>query len=151
VVPVVSTHLAYRFDESAVRQDQARAVLGLVGRLRGDPASDPPAIVAGDFNAVPDSDELRLLTGRSPAPVAGLVLTDAWPQVRDDPGDTWVRRNPYLADSVWPQRRLDYVLISWPRPAPLGNPAQAFLVGDGPVAGVWASDHLGVAADLRSA
>jgi endonuclease/exonuclease/phosphatase family metal-dependent hydrolase len=150
VVPVVSTHLAYRFDESAVRRDQVDAVLDLVARLRGDPATDPPVVVAGDLNAVPDSDELRRLTGRSAAPVAGLVLTDAWPQVRDDPGHTWVRRNPWLADSVWPQRRLDYVLISWPRPAPLGNPAQAFLVGDGPVDGVWPSDHLGVGVDLRS-
>lgn len=150
LIPVVSTHLAYRFDESAVRQEQAGAVLELAGQLRGNPTEDPPAVVAGDLNAVPDSDELRRLTGRSAAPVAGLVLNDAWPQVRDDPGHTWVRRNPYLADSVWPERRLDYVLVSWPRPSPLANPAQAFLVGDGPVGGVWPSDHLGVAVDLRT-
>jgi endonuclease/exonuclease/phosphatase family metal-dependent hydrolase len=147
---VISTHLAYRFDESLVRQQQARALASLAADLRADPLRSPPVLLCGDLNAVPDSDELRLLTGRSRAPVDGLVFNDCWPQVRDDPGHTWVRRNPHLSESLWPQRRLDYVLVSWPRPAPLGNPAQAFLVGDGPVDGVWPSDHLGVAVDLRA-
>jgi endonuclease/exonuclease/phosphatase family metal-dependent hydrolase len=148
-LPVISTHLAYRFDESLVRQQQIRAVSALAAGLRSDPADAPPVLLCGDLNAVPDSDEIRLLTGRSAAAVPGLVFNDCWPQVRDDPGHTWVRRNPHLADSVWPERRLDYVLVSWPRPAPLGNPAQAFLLGDGPVKGIWPSDHLGVVVDLR--
>ncbi len=148
-LPVIATHLAYRFDESAVRQQQLRAVLVLAAGLRSDPSVDLPIVLGGDLNATPDSDEIRLLTGRRDAPVAGLVFNDCWPQVRDDPGYTWVGRNPYLVNSVWPQRRLDYLLVSWPRPAPFGNPVQAFLVGDGPVDGVWPSDHLGVAVDLR--
>jgi endonuclease/exonuclease/phosphatase family metal-dependent hydrolase len=149
-LPVICTHLSYRFDESDVRQAQVRAVAELAAGLRSDPLAAPPVVLCGDLNAVPDSDEVRLLTGRSTPAVAGLVFNDCWPQVRDDPGHTWVRRNPHLADSVWPERRLDYVLVSWPRPAPLGNPAQAFLIGDGPTDGVWPSDHLGVVVDLRS-
>jgi endonuclease/exonuclease/phosphatase family metal-dependent hydrolase len=149
-LPVISTHLAHRFDESRVRQQQVRALVSLASDLRSDPSRTPPVLLCGDLNAVPDSDELRLLTGRSQTPVEGLVFNDCWPQVRDDPGHTWVRRNPHLADSVWPERRLDYVLVSWPRPAPLGNPARAFVVGDGPVSGLWPSDHLGVAVDLRT-
>jgi endonuclease/exonuclease/phosphatase family metal-dependent hydrolase len=150
-LPVISTHLAFRFDESLVRQQQARGLAALAVDLRGpDPSIAPPVLLCGDLNAVPDSDELRLLTGRSPVTIAGLVFNDCWPQVRDDPGHTWVRRNPHLVDSVWPERRLDYVLVSWPRPAPLGNPAQAFVIGDGPIDGLWPSDHLGVAVDLRS-
>ncbi len=147
-LPVISTHLAFRFDESELRQRQAATLLELASQLRGDGDEPPPVIVGGDLNAVPDSDEIRLLTGRRSAPVPGIVFTDAWPQVRDDPGHTWDRRVPYLADSTWPQRRLDYVLVSWPRPKPLGNPVQAFLVGDEPVDGVWPSDHFGVAVDL---
>ena len=149
-VPVISTHLAYRFDESSVRQLQTGALTALAAGLRHpDSADAPPVVLCGDLNAVPDSDEIRLITGRSAAAVPGLVFNDCWPQVRDDPGHTWVRRNPHLADSFWPERRLDYVLVSWPRPAPLGNPVQAFLVGDGPVDGIWPSDHLGVGVDLR--
>jgi endonuclease/exonuclease/phosphatase family metal-dependent hydrolase len=148
---VISTHLAYRFDESAVRQHQVAVLAELAAELRPDPARGAPVVLCGDLNAVPDSEEIRLLTGRSAPPVAGLVFNDCWPQVRDDPGRTWVRRNPHLVDSVWPERRLDYVLVSWPRPAPLGNPTQAFLLGDGPVDGIWPSDHLGVAVDFRGA
>jgi endonuclease/exonuclease/phosphatase family metal-dependent hydrolase len=148
-LPVISTHLAYRFDESAVRQQQARTLAVLAASLRSEPSQAPPVLMCGDLNAVPDSDEIRLLTGRSPVPVPGLVFNDCWPQVRDDPGHTWVRRNQHLVDSTWPQRRLDYVLVSWPRQAPLGNPVQAFLIGDGAINGVWPSDHLGVAVDLR--
>ncbi len=148
-LPVICTHLAYRFDESEVRQTQVRALAELAAGLRADPSETPPVVLCGDLNAVPDSDEIRLLTGRSAPTVPGLVFNDCWPQVRDDPGHTWVRRNAHLVDSVWPERRLDYVLVSWPRPAPLGNPVQAFLIGDGPTNGVWPSDHLGVAVDLR--
>jgi endonuclease/exonuclease/phosphatase family metal-dependent hydrolase len=148
-LPVVSTHLAYRFDESSIRQEQVRAVAALAARLRPEGAETPPVLLCGDLNAVPDSDEIRLLTGLSAPPVPGLVFNDCWPQVRPDSGHTWVRRNPHLIDSFWPERRLDYVMVSWPRPAPLGNPVQAFLVGDGPVDGIWPSDHLGVGVDLR--
>jgi endonuclease/exonuclease/phosphatase family metal-dependent hydrolase len=150
-LPVICTHLSHRFDESSLRQRQAAALAGLASRLRSpDPEQSPPVLLCGDLNAVPGSDELRLLTGRAPVPVGGLVFNDCWPQVRDDLGHTWVRRNPHLRDAAWPERRLDYVLVSWPRPTPVGNPAQAFLLGDGPVDGVWPSDHLGVVADLRS-
>jgi endonuclease/exonuclease/phosphatase family metal-dependent hydrolase len=148
-IPVICTHLAYRYDESGVRQAQVRALAQLAAGLRGEPSDAPPVVVCGDLNAVPDSDEIRLLTGRSVPTVPGLVFNDCWPQVRDDPGHTWVRRNAHLVDSVWPERRLDYVLVSWPRPAPLGNPVQGFLIGDGPINGVWPSDHLGVVMDLR--
>jgi endonuclease/exonuclease/phosphatase family metal-dependent hydrolase len=149
-IRAISTHLAYRFDESAVRQGQLRAVAALAADLDAGRPDVRPVILCGDFNAVPDSDEIRLITGRSAPPVPGLVFNDCWPQVRDDAGHTWVRRNPYLVDSFWPERRLDYVMVAWPRPAPLGNPVQAFVVGDGPVDGIWPSDHLGVAVDLRS-
>jgi endonuclease/exonuclease/phosphatase family metal-dependent hydrolase len=148
-LPVISTHLAYRFDESALRQAQLRAVAAVAAGLRPEGSDAPPVLLAGDLNAVPDSDEIRLITGRSAPPVPGLVFNDCWPQVRDDPGHTWVRRNPHLVDSFWPERRLDYVMVSWPRPAPLGNPMDAFLIGDGPVDGGWPSDHLGVAVDLH--
>jgi endonuclease/exonuclease/phosphatase family metal-dependent hydrolase len=150
-LPVICAHLAYRFDESSVRKRQAAGLSALAARLRSEDAErSPPVLLCGDLNAVSDSDEMRLLTGRAPAPVRGLVFNDCWPQVRDDPGHTWVRHNPYLKDATWPERRLDYVLVSWPRAKPLGNPIQAFLIGDGPVEGVWPSDHLGVVVDLHA-
>ena len=148
--PVVSTHLDHRFDESAVRQVQADALLHVVAEVRGDPDHDAPAVVCGDFNAPPDSDEIRLLTGRRASRVRNLVLSDCWEQVGDGPGATWRSDNPYQSATAWPNRRLDYVFVSWPRPKPLGNPVRAHLAGIEPVDGVVPSDHAAVVVDLHT-
>ncbi len=63
-------------------------------------------------------------------------------------GATWSVGNPYVVDSAWPERRLDYVLVGWPRARPAGNPVRARLFGIEPVDGVVASDHYGVFVDL---
>jgi endonuclease/exonuclease/phosphatase family metal-dependent hydrolase len=151
--PVVSTHLDHRFDESAVRQLQCERVLQIVDEMRGDPDRDPPVVVGGDFNATPDSDEIRLLTGRRAAPVRNLVLSDCWEQVGEGSGATWRSDNPYQAATAWPDRRLDYVFVSWPRPKPFGNPHHAHLAGVdavplGSLGPVVASDHAAVVVDL---
>lgn len=148
--PVVSTHLDHRFDESAVRQQQCEALLRVVAGLRGDPERDPPVVIGGDFNAPPDSDEVRMLTGRRAVPVPGLVLSDCWEHTGDGPGATWRSDNPYQTATAWPNRRLDYVFVSWPRPKPLGNPVRTWLAGIEPVGGVVASDHAAVVTELIS-
>lgn len=145
--PIVSTHLAYKFDESAVRQAQVETVMRLVAAERGSPQEDLPPIVCGDLNAVPDSDEIRTLTGRRPGP-PGLVFSDAWEHVGGADGATWREDNPYQAGTTWPNRRLDYVLVAWPRPKPIGNPVRAWLAGLDPVDGTVPSDHAAVVADL---
>ncbi len=147
VWPIVSTHLDHRFDASAARSIQCTRLLERAGEWRGDPNVDLPVIVGGDLNAVADSDEIRLLTGRR-AGVAGIVFNDVWDLAGDGPGLTWRRENPYSVDSAWPDRRLDYLLVSWPRPKPVGNPTAAWIVGDEPIDGVWPSDHAAVVAEF---
>ena len=148
-IPVHCTHLDWQYDASAARVIQTRAIARYVAGHRGDPASAYPPIVTGDLNAVPDSDEVRLLTGRSAVPVPGLLFQDAWEVAGDGTsGVTWTRRNPYCADAAWPERRLDYILVGWPRPRPLGNPVTCRLAGADPVDGVQPSDHYAVVADL---
>ncbi len=143
-----STHLDYQFDQSATRQVQIGEVLDAVIERRGDPAHDLPVVIAGDFNAVPDSDEIRMATGRAAPPRAGVLLSDCWEHVGADDGCTWRRDNPYQADTAWPQRRLDYVFVSWPRPKPIGNPVAAWLAGIDAVDGVVPSDHAAVVVEL---
>ena len=63
-------------------------------------------------------------------------------------GHTWSDRNKYLANANWPNRRLDYLFVTWPRPKPVGNPVRAWLAGVEPVGGVQASDHFAVVADV---
>lgn len=148
---VVCTHLDWQFDQSAVRAAQTRAVAELVFELRNDPATGFPAVLLGDLNAVPDSDEVRQLTGASAPPIPNLVFTDAWLAVGNtDPGWTWSGHNPHLADSTWPNRRIDYVFVSWPRPKPMGSIGRCWLAGQEPRDGVVPSDHYAVVAELRT-
>jgi endonuclease/exonuclease/phosphatase family metal-dependent hydrolase len=145
--PIASTHLDHRFDRSADRQAQVRRVMELAKEWRGDSKVDLPLIVGADVNAVADTDEVRMATGRA-AGVDGIIFSDVWEQVGEGPGATWLRENPYSPHSAWPNRRLDYLLVSWPRPKPVGNPTRAWLVGHGGDADMWPSDHLGVVAEF---
>jgi endonuclease/exonuclease/phosphatase family metal-dependent hydrolase len=146
-VPVASTHLEYPFDHSPVRVDQVHELCRLVARRRSGPEAFP-VVLAGDFNATPESDEIRMLTGRTGPPVPGLVFTDAWEVVGEGPGWTWHDDNPHLAGTAWPRRRLDYVFVSWPRPKPVGNPQRCWLAGTDAVGGIWPSDHYAVVVEL---
>jgi len=148
-LPAFTTHLEHRYDQSATRISQ----LSLASKFieKHDDGALPP-VLTGDLNAVHDSDEIRKLTGRSVPYVEGRIWTDAWEQVGDGPGLTWSNANPQLTKSAWPNRRLDYVLIGWPRQdRPVGNPARAWLFATEPVDGVMPSDHFGVAVEIHSA
>ncbi len=148
-IPVYCTHLDWQYDASAARVQQVQAITRYIDARRGEPTTTYPPILAGDLNAVPDADEIRLLTGRTAGPVPGLVFQDAWELAgAAGSGLTWTRRNPYCIDAAWPERRLDYVLVAWPRPRPIGNPVACRVVGTDAVGGVQPSDHYAVVADL---
>ena len=143
---VICAHLEHRFQLSEIRQGQVATLCELAA-----PHHDPdgfPVVLAGDFNAVPTSEEIRLLTGERPPPVPELVWSDAWAQAGDGPGFTWSGQNPYLSQAMWPNRRIDYVFVSTPRPVPTGNIKSIRLVGTEPVDGVVGSDHYGLVTDL---
>ncbi len=145
-VQVFCTHLNWRFDESLTRTRQVRAVADAIAGAR--PRSYPP-VLCGDLNAAPDSDEVRMLTGRAPVPVPKLVFHDAWEVAGDGPGHTWSNANPFVAPELEPDRRIDYVLAGWPRRGGAGHVTSCRLVGTEPVDGVHPSDHYGVLAELR--
>ena len=147
VLAFVTTHLTYQPGGSAVRLDQVRALAAFVAELSAGAAYPP--VVTGDFNAEPDSDELRLLGGMLTAPaVPGLVLLDAWRYAPPgDPGFTWDRRNGYQQDSVIPGSRIDYIFAGVPRQGH-GRIETARLSGVAAVDGIWPSDHFAVLAEL---
>jgi endonuclease/exonuclease/phosphatase family metal-dependent hydrolase len=140
------THLNWKFDQSDVRQEQVRTIAHFVAA-----AADhgTPPIVAGDFNAVPDAEEIRMMTGRTAVPVAKLAFHDAWEVAGDgSPGNTWVNANRWARQDLEPDRRLDYVFVGFPRRGGAGHVRSCRLVGH-PVDGLYPSDHLGVLAELR--
>jgi endonuclease/exonuclease/phosphatase family metal-dependent hydrolase len=147
-VQVYSTHLNWRHDHSAVRQDQVRELCRFVAAQR--PREYPP-VLCGDFNAEPTSDEIRMLTGQAAVPEPGLVFRDAWTACGgDDPGCTWADANPYAKVEHEQQRRIDYVFTGWRRNDGRGAPTSCRVVGDEPIDGVWPSDHFGVLATLQA-
>src|SRR5205085_1427402 len=110
-----------------------------------------PPILCGDFNAAPDSDEVRMLTGRTTVPVERLVFHDAWEVAGGGgAGWTWSNQNPFAVLDLEPDRRIDYVFVGWPKGGGRGHVEACEVVGLDPVGGVVPSDHLGVLATLRA-
>jgi endonuclease/exonuclease/phosphatase family metal-dependent hydrolase len=149
-LPFTTTHLNSSPAESSVRVAQVRELVPFVasGFRRGE---HYPPVLTGDFNAVAESDELRLAGGYLTAgPVPGFVLVDSW-RFADaaDPGFTWDRRNPFVARVHQPSARIDHVLVGLPPFTGEGSVRAVRLVATEPVDGVWASDHAAVVVDLE--
>ncbi|HJQ83547.1 MAG TPA: endonuclease/exonuclease/phosphatase family protein [Candidatus Binatia bacterium] len=133
-LPVCTTHLAWRPADGALRERQVVAVADFVRGFAGAATLAP--IVVGDFNAEPDTAEMRCLREQ-----AGF--TDAWQAADAGPGYTWDNRNPFAAPSGDADRRIDYVLVGGA--ARVVAARLAFAV---PADGVFPSDHFGVVVDL---
>jgi len=144
-IDVFTTHLAWRLDDSAVRQLQARAVADFV-QERSRPGS--PAVLAGDMNADPSADEVRYLTGRTAIDGSSVCFLDAWETGGGGgAGNTWDNRNPFAVTEREPDRRIDYILLLWRAHAGAWF-RHARLVCDRSLTGTYASDHIGVLAEL---
>ncbi len=139
--------LDHPLDASGLRQDQVRQLARFIAETT---SRRELTVVCGDFNAGPDSDEIRMLTGRTATAAPGLVCYDAWEVAGDgSPGYTWSNRNPLAAAGLYPDRRFDYILSAWPRRGGAGHPVRCSLLGVRGPGELQVSDHYGVAADLR--
>lgn len=148
-VDVFCTHLSWQLHDGALRERQVRSLMAFV-HDRADPGAVIGPVVAGDLNAEPDSAEVRYLTGLQSLDGESVYLQDAWRHAGDGgPGITWSNRNPHAALEQEPDRRIDYVLSGFRGAAGAGRPVACQLVADGPVEGVWPSDHFGVLAVLQ--
>jgi endonuclease/exonuclease/phosphatase family metal-dependent hydrolase len=150
---LLTTHLIPYPHRSEHRERQVRALVEFMAEAHEN-ATDHHgrSIVTGDFNASPDSDEIRLLTGRRPSHAPGWVFLDAWETAGDaSPGYTVTKTNPNSAPLLIPNSRWDYIFVRWPsgRPGGVGHPVHARIVGAEARHGVVPSDHYAVLADLR--
>lgn len=150
-VPFFTTHLTSDVDASAVRCAQVTALARFVASRRT--GTDFPPVITGDFNAWPDSDEVRLFGGYRTTPAApGQVFLDAWEYADPaQPSATWDPANPYLAGYHGPGVRIDYIHVGPPGPGGLGRVESVRRTGDRAVNGAWPSDHAAVLAELSAA
>jgi endonuclease/exonuclease/phosphatase family metal-dependent hydrolase len=111
-------------------------------------------VLAGDFDATPDSSSIRFWTGRQSLEGLSVAYQDAWEALRPhDPGHTFSPRNPLVREGdmfLETGRRIDYIMVRCGSHGPTLEVTDCFLAFDQPVDGVWATDHFGVVADLRA-
>lgn len=145
-VPLFTTHLNSPPYDSGVRCQQVTALAHFV-KEKGWGGDFPP-VIAGDFNAWPDSDEIRLLGGyRTAPPVPKQCFIDAWEYADPAaPSATWDSANAYHTPG--PTVRIDYIHLGRPGPHGEGTVRGVARFGHGAVDGVWPSDHAGVRVDL---
>lgn len=148
-----AAHLEHGLDRSPTRRAQAAALAAELATHLGPPVERRealPAVLGADLNAVPWSDEVRGLTGATGPLQPGLVLVDAWDAAgNQERGDTWASVNPRVPRrAVHPNRRLDYVMVTWPRRRGAGHVDGCRLAGTAAVDGIWPSDHFAVVADI---
>jgi endonuclease/exonuclease/phosphatase family metal-dependent hydrolase len=147
-IPFFSTHLNWKFDESLVRQLQAQTIARFVDACRA-PNGFPPVVV-GDFNAEPDSDEIRFMRGLSSLGGASTHFHDAFGEAGTGAGVTFSKKNSYAALLREPDRRIDYIWVRGGDEGFRGEPLTARVAFDEPVNGVFPSDHFGLVAEIRA-
>ena len=133
-LPVFVTHLDWQPDRGAARLAQVRFVAERAAELA--PRGRPPLLM-GDFNATPDTEEIRHLREH-----AGF--TDAWLHAGDgSAGHTFSPVNGYVREAGVTSRRIDYVFTG-----DGATPARTELAFHTPRGEVWPSDHFGLVSDL---
>ncbi len=146
-IPFFVTHLNWKLNHGHVRQLQVRFIAELVHELA--PVEGFPPVLVGDFNAEPDSDEIRFLRGLTALGGPSVYFADAFGVSGDgSAGITFARRNPFAAMVREPDRRLDYIFVRGPDDRFRGEPLEARLCFDAASEGVFPSDHFGVTARI---
>jgi endonuclease/exonuclease/phosphatase family metal-dependent hydrolase len=157
---VYSCHLAPAPTHGRHRCLQVLAIDEVIRASRGDLDAPPPlghkraampAILCGDFNAEPDSDEIRFLCALAPLDGRTTYYQDAWRVAGTGPGHTqdW-RTNPIATEMNIPRKRIDYVFVGDPfqRRQAAGRILAAELAFHEPLTGSPASDHSGLVVDI---
>lgn len=147
---VFSTHLNWEFADGAIREIQVQDLDAFV-TATADPSSTLPPIIGGDFNADPDSTEIRFLSGLATLAGRSVFYQDAWRIAGGaGPGLTWDNRNPFAAAEHEPDRRIDYIFSGWRRHGGAGRIESARVVCNRALTGTYASDHFGLLAEIAT-
>lgn len=166
LVLVFSAHLDWGGEKEYERLEQAKSLNEAATlyqrRIIQHYNKEPIIILAGDFNALPDSQTIRYLTGKySPIQENQAYWIDAWAAVHnsEEGGHTSSPKENHLAKRVAedfvidpdkiPNRRIDYILVKGWTYGKRGFPLSCEVIGKVPLlSNTLASDHFAVAAEL---
>jgi endonuclease/exonuclease/phosphatase family metal-dependent hydrolase len=147
-------HLHYRLDDGVARERQVVAIDEVMRDLGAGEPDAPVHVLCGDFNATPDSDEIRFLRGLTTLAGRRTFYQDAFGRVHPgEDGFTWCTEvgAARARRSIDWDRRLDYVFVSARRKDGRGTVLDAQVVLDERQDGAAASDHYGVLAEIQIA
>jgi endonuclease/exonuclease/phosphatase family metal-dependent hydrolase len=152
-LPVFVTHLNWKFHHGLVRQAQVAFISERIAELAPIDGPSLPPVLMGDFNAEPDSDEIRYLGGRSALEDRTVYFGDAWVYGGAGAGYTFCRDNGYAVKAREPSRRIDYIFVRGPDRQFRGEPMHTEIafnaVDHSGTEPVWPSDHFGLYTDLE--
>lgn len=144
-LPFVSTHLNWRFDHGYVREQQVVTLGDFAWAVAGE--RHLPPVIAGDFNAEPDSAEIRYMRGLQALAGRSVCFEDAWAAGGDgSAGLTWDNRNPFARTVDEPDRRIDYIFVGFQHERARLAVQDCRIVMDSGRNEVYPSDHLGLMA-----
>jgi endonuclease/exonuclease/phosphatase family metal-dependent hydrolase len=152
-LPVFVTHLNWKLHHGVVRIRQVIYAAERLFVLAPIEADFLPPILMGDFNASPNTDEIRYLRGEHVIDGRSLYFGDVWEYAEPaGPGYTYARDNAYARKNGEPNRRIDYIFVRGPDKDMRGEPSNVRLAfteqAQGSEGPLWASDHYGVICDL---
>ncbi|TDC43856.1 endonuclease/exonuclease/phosphatase family protein [Micromonospora sp. KC213] len=141
-------HVGYAYE----RELQAVACAEFIEEQLG--SRDMHVVLAGDFDDTPDSASIRFWTGKQSLCRRSVAYRDAWSAIHpDELGHTFTPLNPLVQAgemSLELGRRIDYVMVRCGIHGPTLDIVDCRLAFDEPVDKVWATDHLGMVADLAT-
>ena len=140
----VCTNPSWELPLELERQLQAVASARFIESLAGD----RHVVLAGDFDATPDTASMRFWRGLQALDGVSVCYRDAWETAHpDEPGNTFTRANRRVAEGsvAWDvARRIDYIMVRCHERGPTLDVTSCELTADRPVDGIWPSDHFGV-------
>jgi endonuclease/exonuclease/phosphatase family metal-dependent hydrolase len=136
------------------RERELQAVTAAAAIEKLASGRDLHVVLAGDFDARPETSSVRFWTGRQSLGEMSVNYQDAWEFAHpDDSGHTFTLENPLIvAEADWariPPRRIDYIMVRCDERGPTLRIRSAGRLFDQPADGVFGTDHFGVAADLE--
>jgi len=152
---LVNSKPSWQFSRERERELQAVAVARMTGKHSAK--EEFPPVLAGDFDARPDSASIRFLSGKQSLAGMSVHFRDAWAEAGEgSEGLTWTTGSKYVADFVKARlymqdhaRRIDYIFVgSFHDYAKYASIRSCRVVMDKPTSGVWPSDHYAVYAEI---
>ena len=151
----VNSKPSWQFSREREREMQAVAVARMIARHSAK--DEFPPILAGDFDARPDSASIRFLSGKQSLSGTSVHFRDAWAEAGEgSEGLTWTTESKFVADFVKARlfmrhhgRRIDYIFLgSFHDYAKYALIRSCRVVLDKPTRGVRPSDHYAVFSEI---